>query len=42
MYIMSMNQNTASQVFSGGVYKSSLDSKSNVADVSTKERANER
>lgn len=38
---MSMNQNTASHIFSRGVYKSSLDSKSDVADVSTKERANE-
>lgn len=39
--IMPMNQNTASHVFSVGVYRSSLDSKRDVADVGTKERANE-
>lgn len=39
--IMSRGLNTAAQLFHRGIYKSSSNSKSDVADVSTKERANE-
>lgn len=40
-YIMSRGLNTAAQLFHRGTYKSSSNSRSDVADVSTKERANE-
>lgn len=39
--IMSRGLNTAAQLFHRAIYKSSSNSKSDVADVSTKERANE-